>query len=295
MELLQLKYFQALAQSEHVTETADRLHVTQSSLSKTIQRLEQDVGAPLFDRIGRGLRLNGLGRIFLERTRRALLELEEGKREIAGLISPETGSVSLAVTTASALPGLLQRFKRERPAARFHVRMVGDDELRGILEQGSADFCFTSEPMELPEVEHEVLLADPVVLAVPRNHPLAVRTAVTFAELRDEEFIGLRSGFRKRDEIDAVCRRQGFVPRYVYEGDEPARINSLVEAGLGVAFVPGTSRTKGDGVRYLSLEQPVVTKELLLLWNRGRYHSPAARQFREFVRVYFRESAWLPS
>ncbi len=287
MELLQLKYFQALAQSEHMTETADRLHVTQSSLSKTIQRLEQDVGAPLFDRIGRGLRLNDLGRTFLARAQRALVELDEGRREIAGLISPDTGTVSLAVTTASALPGLLQRFKRERPAATFHVRMVNDDELRGVLEQGTTDFCFTSEPLELAEVEREVLLVDPVVLAVPRGHRLAERDTVALLDLRDEEFIGLRAGFRKREDIDAVCRLQGFTPRYVYEGDEPARINSLVEAGLGVAFVPGTSRVSGDAVRYLGLV-PEVTKELTLLWNRGRYHSPAALQFREVVRTHFK-------
>jgi DNA-binding transcriptional LysR family regulator len=287
MELLQLQYFQALAQSEHMTATAERLHVTQSSLSKTIQRLEQDVGAPLFDRIGRGLRLNDLGRTFLVRAQRALVELDEGRREIAGLVSPDTGMVLLAVTTASALPGLLQRFKRERPAARFHVRMVDDGELRGVLEQGTADFCFTSDPVELPDVEREVLLVDPVVLAVPRGHRLADRRSVPLAELRDEEFIGLRAGFRKRDEIDAVCARQGFTPRYVYEGDEPARINSLVEAGLGIAFVPGTSRVANDGVRYVALE-PSPTKELTLLWNRGRYHSPAALQFREVVRAHFR-------
>ena len=289
MELLQLKYFQALALSEHVTETANRLHVTQSSLSKTIQRLEQDVGAPLFDRVGRGLRLNDLGRTFLARAQKALIELEEGTREIADLVHPDRGVVSLAVTSASVLPSLLKHFKQNRPDARFHVQMVGDDELYVILEQGTVDYCLTTAPANAPEAEREVLLVDPVLLAVPRGHPLAARASVTIAELKDEEFVGLRAGFRKREAIDALCEEQGFSPRYVYEGDEPARINSLVEAGLGVAFVPSWSRVTGDGVRYLGLE-PQPTRELVLLWNRGRYHSPAARRFLEVARAHFQET-----
>jgi len=287
MELLQLKYFQALALSEHVTATADALHVTQSSLSKTIQRLEEDVGAPLFDRVGRGLRLNDFGRSFLARAQRALLELDEGRREIADLVSPGHGVVSLAVTTASALPGLLRKFKQEQPNARFHVQMVADEELRQLLERGATDFCLASETVPLPDVEREVLLRDPVVLAVPSGHPLAARTSVTVAELRDEEFVGLREGFRKRQAIDAVCQRHGFSPRYVYEGDEPARINSLVDAGLGIAFVPGTSRVVGEGVRYLTVDEPALTRELVLLWHRGRHHSSAAHRFHETAREYF--------
>jgi DNA-binding transcriptional LysR family regulator len=290
MELLQLKYFQALAESEHVTETANHLNVTQSSLSKTIQRLEQDVGAPLFDRIGRGLKLNDLGRTFLLRAQKALTELEEGTREIADLVHPDRGAVSLAVTTASALPGILKRFKQDRPDARFHVQMVGDNELMTFLEQGSVDFCLSSDPLDLPDVAREVLLTDPVLLAVPRNHRLAVQKSVAVAALKDEEFVGLRAGFKKRDYIDTMCKEQGFSPRYVYEGDEPARINSLVEAGLGIAFVPDTSRTAGDGVRYLSLEHPRLTRELTLLWNKGRYHSPTAKRFLEVARTYFQET-----
>ena len=111
------------------------------------------------------------------------------------------------------------------------------------------------------------------------------------AELRDEEFIGLREGFRKRETIDTVCERAGFSPRYVYEGDEPARMHSLVEAGLGVAFVPATSRVATEGVRYLRVE-PAITRQLVLLWNRGRYHSPAAQRFRQVVRDHVR--AWEP-
>lgn len=113
MELLQLRYFLTLARCEHVTEAAGKLHVTQSSLSKTIQRLEDDLGAPLFDRLGRKLRLNEFGRTFLRRTEKALFELEQGKQEIADLSNPDHGTLQLAVTTASTLPGILREFRKK--------------------------------------------------------------------------------------------------------------------------------------------------------------------------------------
>lgn len=95
MELLQLQYFLVVARLEHVTEAARTLHVTQSSLSKTIQRLEEDLGVPLFDRIGRKLRLNEFGSQFLRRVERALFELEQGKQELRDLSSRNKAHLNL--------------------------------------------------------------------------------------------------------------------------------------------------------------------------------------------------------
>jgi DNA-binding transcriptional LysR family regulator len=100
MELLQLQYFQVVGRLEHMTDAAQSLHVTQSSLSKTIQRLEENLGVSLFDRRGRALRLNTFGRTFLARVDKALFELEQGQQEICDLSSPERGSAELAVYTA---------------------------------------------------------------------------------------------------------------------------------------------------------------------------------------------------
>lgn len=144
MELLQLRYFLTLARCEHVTEAAGKLHVTQSSLSKTIQRLEDDLGAPLFDRLGRKLRLNEFGRTFLRRTEKALFELEQGKQEIADLSNPDHGTLQLAVTTASTLPGILREFRKNKPNVQFHVQMVTLDDMCTLLHRGEIDFCLSS-------------------------------------------------------------------------------------------------------------------------------------------------------
>ncbi|MGE6576773.1 LysR family transcriptional regulator [Paenibacillus xylanexedens] len=287
MELLQLKYFLTVARCEHVTEAAGKLHVTQSSLSKTIQRLEDDLGVPLFDRIGRKLRLNDFGRTFLERTEKALFELEQGKREIADLSNPDQGTLQLAVTTASTLPGILREFRKNKPDIQFHVQMVSLENMSRLLHRGEVDFCLSSPPIEGDDIECQVLYDDPIVVAVPMGHPYADRSSIQLTELKDEWFVGVKQGYGVRDMVDSVCQSAGFLPKYVYEGDEPARLTALVEAEIGLAFIPSTARNPHERIRYLQVEEHQLVREIALLSHKNRYISKAALEFRSVVMDYF--------
>ncbi|WP_031463522.1 LysR family transcriptional regulator [Paenibacillus polymyxa] len=287
MELLQLQYFLAVARLEHVTEAARSLHVTQSSLSKTIQRLEEDLGIPLFDRTGRKLRLNEFGSKFLHRAERALFELEQGKQELSDLSNPELGTLELAVTTASTLPNILREFRRKRPYIQFHVQMLTTQEMVTLLHRGEVDFCLSSPPVEGNDIECKIVCIDPILVAVPKGHRLADRNSVSLTELREEWFVGVKRGYGTRDLVDSVCMSEGFVPKYVYEGDEPARLSTLVEAEIGIAFIPSTARNSQEHLKYLQVENHELIREIALLWNRNRYISRAAQEFREIVVKYF--------
>lgn len=287
MELLQLQYFLAVARLEHVTEAARSLHVTQSSLSKTIQRLEEDLGVPLFDRIGRKLRLNEFGSRFLRRAERALFELEQGKQEINDLSSPEHGTLELAVTTASTLPNILREFRKKRPDIQFHVQMLRTQEMVALLFRGEVDFCLSSPPIQGDDIECQIVFIDPILVAVPMGHRLADRSSVSLTELRDEWFVGVKRGYGTRDLVDSICKSVGFVPKYVYEGDEPARLSSLVEAEIGIAFIPSTARFSREHIQYLQVENHELVREIALIWHRSRYISRAALEFREVVVEYF--------
>ncbi|MGG3467382.1 LysR substrate-binding domain-containing protein [Neobacillus pocheonensis] len=287
MELLQLQYFLTVARLEHVTEAARSLHVTQSSLSKTIQRLEEDLGVPLFDRIGRKLRLNEFGSRFLRRAERALFELEQGKQELSDLSSPEHGTLELAVTTASTLPNILREFRKKRPNIQFHVQMLTTKEMVTLLRRGEVDFCLSSPPIQGDDIECQIVFIDPILVAVPKGHRLADRSSVSLTELRDEWFVGVKKGYGTRDLVDSICKSIGFVPKYVYEGDEPARLSTLVEAEIGIAFIPSTARFAQDHIKYLQIENHELVREIALLWYRGRYISRAAMEFREVVVDYF--------
>ncbi|MFE4713950.1 LysR family transcriptional regulator [Paenibacillus sp. NPDC056722] len=287
MELLQLQYFVAVARLEHMTEAARSLHVTQSSLSKTIQRLEEDIGVPLFDRIGRKLRLNEFGSRFLRRAERALFELEQGKQEISDLSSPEHGTLELAVTAASALPNILREFRKKRPNIQFHVQMLTTQEMVTLLHRGEVDFCLSSPPVQGDEIECEIVCLDPILIAVPMGHRLAERTSVSLTELRDEWFVGVKKGYGTRDLVDSVCNAAGFVPNYVYEGDEPARLSALVEAEIGIAFIPSTARNSRERIKYLQIEDHELVREIALVWHKSRYITRVAVEFREVVAEYF--------
>lgn len=287
MELLQLKYFLTVARCEHVTEAAGKLHVTQSSLSKTIQRLEDDLGVPLFDRIGRKLRLNDFGRTFLQRTEKALFELEQGKREIADLSNPDQGTLQLAVTTASTLPGILREFRKNKPDIQFHVQMVSLENMSRLLHRGEVDFCLSSPPIEGDDIECQILYDDPIVVAVPMGHRYADRSSIQLSELKDEWFVGVKQGYGVRDMVDSVCQSAGFLPKYVYEGDEPARLTALVEAEIGLAFIPSTARTPHERIKYLQVEEHQLVRKIALLSHKNRYISKAALEFRSLVMDYF--------
>nr|WP_154894183.1 LysR substrate-binding domain-containing protein [Paenibacillus xylanexedens] len=288
MELLQLKYFLEVARLEHMTEAARSLHVTQSSLSKTIGRLEEDLGVPLFDRVGRKLRLNEFGSRFYLRAERALFELEQGKQEISDLSSPEHGTLELAVTTASTLPQILREFRNKRPDIQFHVQMLTTQEMVTLLHRGEVDFCLSSPPIRGEDIECQIMFVDPILVAVPKGHRLADRNNISLTELRDECFVGVKRGYGTRDLVDSICKSAGFIPTYVYEGDEPARLSSLVEAGIGIAFIPSTARYSGAHIKYLKVENHELVREIALLRQRSRYISRAAHEFREVVIEYFR-------
>ncbi|GGE35951.1 LysR family transcriptional regulator [Pullulanibacillus camelliae] len=291
MELLQLQYFQVVARLQHITAAAKSLHVTQSSLSKTIQRLEEDLGVPLFDRTGRVLRLNKFGRAFLNRVDKALFELAQGRQEISDLSSSESGSVELAVTTANSLTQILQDFRVRRPHAHFHVQMLKTEEMLEPLHRGEIDFCLSSPPIHGEDLECKIIALDSFVLAVPKGHHFVDRNSVSILELKDELFVGLKHGYSTRDLTDRVCQSVGFTPKHVYEGDEPARLRSLVEAEIGIAFIPETSTwssSQEEHVKFLRVEELKSMREIGLSWHRSRYLSHAALDFRKIVLEYFK-------
>lgn len=288
MELLQLQYFLAVARLEHMTEAARSLHVTQSSLSKTIQRLEEDLGVPLFDRSGRKLRLNEFGNRFLRRAERALFELEQGKQEINDLSSAEFGTLKLAVTAASKLPQILREFLMIRPNIQFHVQMLTTQEMITLLHRGEVDFCLSSPPIQGEDIECQVVYIDPILVAVPLGHRLADRSSVSLTELKDECFVGVKRGYGTRDLVDAICKSAGFHLKYVYEGDEPTRLVSLVEAEIGLAFIPSTAKMSWEKINYIPVENHELVREIALLWHKSRYMSQAALEFRKVVLDYFK-------
>ncbi|MEH7120516.1 LysR family transcriptional regulator [Neobacillus vireti] len=289
MELLQLKYFQTVARLEHMTKAAEELQIAQPSLSKTIARLEEDLGVPLFDRKNRQLQLNQYGRLFLERVNRVFLELNEGKRELEELLERGQTQITLAVSIPRVLPQLVSSFLKTFPDIKFQQVLESTSSMKSLLEKAEIDFCISSVEIVGTDIVWEPLMTEQIYLVVPPNHPLARRGKIYLHEVKEESFISMNTGFGFRNVTDEFCREAGFVPNIAFEGDEPVVIGDLVRQGLGVAFVPEISWLDNANPfpNKLEIIEPKCQRTIGLGWSKRRYLSDAAKQFRQYVKEYF--------
>ncbi|MFF2178701.1 LysR family transcriptional regulator [Lysinibacillus sp. NPDC058147] len=289
MEFLQLKYFQTVARLEHMTKAAKQLQIAQPSLSKTISRLEEDLGVELFDREHRKISLNAAGKIFLNRVDRAFAELNEGQRELNQFIDQDQRSITLAVTIPRVLPALLGSFLSKYPDVRFQQFLKSISSMKKMLMEGEVDYCISSIPIEGEDIRWEPLITEEIFLIVPPNHRLAGRESVRLEEVKDEAFISMNTGYGFRNLTDQFCREAGFVQNIAFEGDEPTVISDLVRQGLGVAFVSELSWVpkSGEFPHKLRIVEPACQRTIGLAWSEKRYFTPIAKQFRQFVVEYF--------
>ncbi|KON70653.1 LysR family transcriptional regulator [Peribacillus butanolivorans] len=289
MEILQLQYFQTVARLEHMTKAAEQLQIAQPSLSKTISRLEEDLGVALFDREHRKIRLNAAGRIFLNRVERAFAELNEGRREIVELADQDQKNITLAVTIPRVLPDLLGTFLSEYPDVRFQQFLKSVSSMKQLLIEGEIDYCISSVPIEGPDIKWEPLIKEEIFLIVPPDHRLAGRACIHLNEVKDEAFISMNTGFGFRNLTDQFCQEAGFIQNIAFEGDEPAVISDLVRRGLGVAFVSELTwlHQTGSLSHKIRITEPACQRTIGLGWSEKRYFTPVAKQFRLFVMDYF--------
>jgi DNA-binding transcriptional LysR family regulator len=289
MELLQLAHFRVVARHEHMTRAAEELNVTQPSLSRTIARLEREVGVPLFARQGRGLRLTHYGAAFLRHVDRVFQELEDATAELRDMSGIERGHVSLAAGALHWLPPVLEPFLALHPDVQFHLVRRSLPELVEMVEEGEVDYCFLPDVPLGARGAWRHLRTAPIALMVPRSHRLARRTGVRLSELADEEIILGKPGDILRERMEDYFRQSGIRPRLASEVDEPAAVADFVAAGLGVAFIPGLMELTPQHplTTHIPVVDPRCELTLGIAWNTDRYPSLAARAFREHVIAHF--------
>ncbi|WP_280714074.1 LysR family transcriptional regulator [Kitasatospora sp. MAP5-34] len=287
MTVEELRWFLAVAETEHVTDAAALLGTSQPTLSRAIGRLERRVGTRLFDRDQHRLRLNDYGRVYRRHAQRALDELDTAQDRIAALLQPPADTLRLAFLHSLGgwlLPELLGTYQRESPNARFTLHQESATTVLELLQDGSAEVGLTSPRPSGAGWGWLPLREERLQLAVPVGHPLADRTALRLAELVDERLIIMRQAAGLRQITCQIFHRAGVTPSVVMEAGEVATIRSMVGAGLGVAVVPaGDGGAPQPGVRLVPLTDPDAFRSIGLLWHQERPTSPAGRRFRAFA------------
>lgn len=254
LDIRQLNYFVAVAEEEHVGRAAERLHISQSPLSRQIAQLEERLGLMLFERSQQRIRLTADGRTFLAETRAFLTHgqrLESlgrrlGRGDEGGLC---IGYVENAMHSG-VLPAALREVRSTRPAV--HVALYSQqssDQLEG-LRQRSLDVALVCAPPQAgdPELDCVQVLSDPMLLALPASHALAQpdaqRRPLEVADLRDQEWIAIqhKDGALEHDQLTITCAKAGFTPDVRMSAPEPMTALGLVAAGLGIAMIQQSLR-----------------------------------------------------
>jgi DNA-binding transcriptional LysR family regulator len=278
-----LRTFIEVARLEHLGRAADALQSDQSTVSRKIARLEHEIGVPLFERIGRSIRLTKAGRRFVGRAERILDEMRDAVAEAAGTVSAETGEVHLGflhTVGARWLPERLARFLDQYPGVRFILEEGTSGEVVAGLLDGRFDLGILGPPPpNTPEIEVVPLFRERISVVVPLQHRLVGRASVTLRDLASEPLILPRSRTGLRRVIDDAFARQGLSEHVAYEGDDFAIVQGLVEAGLGITLLPMPLPTPSTRVVVIALREPPIARTMAIAWDRRRTLPPAAQLF----------------
>ncbi|HEX8613417.1 MAG TPA: LysR substrate-binding domain-containing protein [Telluria sp.] len=250
LDIRQLTYFVAVAEEEHVGRAAERLHMSQSPLSRQIAQLEARLGLTLFERSQQRIRLTRDGRTFLAEARAFLTHGERLASLARRLGRGEEGGLCLGYIEnamhSGVLPDALRRLRDGRPTIHVALYNMPSTEQLERLRQRSLDVALVCEPPpgDDPDLARAQVLSDTMLLALPRGHRLAARTDVTALELDGQEWIGVghKEDMPKHDNFIAACARAGFTPDIKMEASEPLTALGLVAAGLGMAMIQNSLR-----------------------------------------------------
>ena len=283
--LQQLRYFKELATTGHLTQTAERLYITQTTLSNTIINLEKQLGVKLFDRVGRTLQLNDAGKIYLQYVSEALIALNNGQTALDDYKESRQQAVSVAVPVSNVWSNLIQGFHAKYSDYSLRQITCDKDQFRQLLVDQEIDFVITGvDDLSLSGLEHYVIRVEELFLCVPDSHPLAKRASIYLADAKDEPFINLPASNSFRSYCDSLFKKAGIQCRAELECDYALR-GKLVEAGFGVAITTNSSRQQstGNNVVYVPIVDEFAKRPIAIIWNPRHYMGRAAIDFRDYV------------
>lgn len=291
MELHQLRYFLAVARTGSFTRAAELEAVAQPTLSQQIRKLEQELGLPLFERLGRGVRLTPAGQRLLGHAQAVRRELTEARQELEALRDQVAGHLAVGVIPTILpyfLAGRLEQFMRRHPAVEVHVVEDVTDRLMEKLTAGDLDLAVVRLPVRRPHLVCSEILREPLLAALPPGHPLAPLAELEPRDLEGERLLILRDGHCLRSQVLALCRRPAARGQDVLETDQLASITALVASGFGVSVLPAMAAEGADGCLLRSLRGRAWRRVGYVRLPR-RFVPPAQAAFTQWLKEIGRE------
>ena len=282
-----LQAFRTVAELSSFRKAADALHVSQPAFSRRIEKLEEALGVKLLERTTRKVSLTAVGRDFDRKVQQLLDDLDNTLLGIRGVAGTRMGEVTIACVPSTVyyyLSQVVSRYRERYPKIRVKVFDAGANDVLAAVARSEADFGLNFIGSQEPDIEFTPLLEERFVAACRRDHALAKKRKVAWAELAQFDFISVSKSSGNRLLLDQALAGLAGRPEAVYEAQHVTTMLGLVEAGLGVAAVPSLAMPGADHPLLVSvpLVDPVVTRKVGLIRRKGRPLAPAAQQIYAF-------------
>lgn len=287
LDLDQLRYFLRIAERQSFTRAAEDLGISQPALSRSIQKLEEELGRPVFERKTRSVALTDAGTLLQARSQQVLTILEDTKAEITD--DGESGRVRVGAIPTIApyfLPEVLRRFSKEFPKATLIVQENTTDALLKSCTQGEIDLAILALPVPARYLEVEELFEEELLLVLPPDHPLVERDKIRLCDVEPYPFVLLDEAHCLSDNIVSFCRQRSFQPVAVERTSQLAMVQELVSLSHGVSMIPAMARRcdQTDRRVYRSLVGRKPTRTVAVVWNPYRFQNRLLKAFRERLR-----------
>lgn len=283
MELTQLKYFYALAQTQHVTKTAEQLHISQPSLTQSIHRLEQELEVKLFRSSGRNIVLTECGKYLQKKIEPVLNTLGEIPGELQALAGEQKNRLKINVLAASTLiTDIMIAYQKKHPETRFQVVQNTETEDADIT-------IFTREAFQPPIISKDnfYIFSEEIFLAVPTSSGYAKKETLALKEIAEKNVISLAGTKGLRSICDRFCLHAGFKPNVIFESDNVSAVKNLIGAGIGVGFWPQHTweTPRGNDITLLPISEPKCQRDIIVQLHReSENHEEASRYFEYLMR-----------
>ena len=286
MEMHQLRYFAKVADLGNVTRAAEACHVSQPSLSQQIAKLERELGQPLFERLGRGVRLTDAGKMFRRYCDQILSLTEDARTRVAD--DRDSGRIVLAAIPTIApyfLPDVLTRFASDCPRARVEIVEETTGNILRLLAEGEIDLAILALPIRAEHVHTKTLFTEELLAVLPGDHPLTRKSKVSLKDLVLEPFVVLNEAHCLTGTTMSFCARHAASPLVTAKSHQLLTVLELVRLGQGVSLIPAMAVPKGKdaGREYRSLSGDKPSRTIALAWNRMRYQTQLFKRFVEFL------------
>lgn len=288
MNLNHLNYFRVLAKLEHYTQAADKLSITQPSLSHAMSSLEKDLGTYLFEKQGRNIKLTKYGKLYFEYVDRALSELEKGEKKLRELTNASTGTIELGYIYTlgpTFVPMLIKKFVKteENQDIKFVFGQGTTKVLIEELKNEKFDMVLCSYVENEDGVDFIPIQNEELVVIVSNDHPLAKKDSIDLIDLDKYPFIGFSEKSGIRPLINNLFEKIDLNPNIICEVEEDNAIAGLVEINYGIAVVPKISSLKNYNIKILPIVNPPHERFIYLATLKNKYLTPSVNLFKNFI------------